>query len=113
MRGDVTFEIEGTKHTARLTLGALEEIQGEGFAPGVVFNALAQGIYTAGELASTLRAGLNVTGETITPDELCEALGAKEAARIAFKLLSLFFDPDDAGNVLAALDKAPAAATLN
>lgn len=110
MRGDVTFEIDGQKHTARLTLGALEEIQLEGYAPGVVFNALATGIYTPGELGATLRAGLAVTGENLTSDELVAALGGTEAVKIAVKLLALFFDPDDSGNVLAAVDGNPKAA---
>ena len=113
MRGDVHFEIDGKQHKIRLTLGAMEEIQGEGFAPGVVLQAMVAGIYTAGELAATLRAGLAVTGEDLTPDQICDALGGQEAVQIAIRALTSFFTVDDPGNVVAAADERPPAAKLN
>lgn len=110
MRGDVKVFVNGEEVRLRLTIGALEEIQEGDFAPGVVYGALGSGVYTIGELSAVLTAALKAAGEEVTASQVIDAVGIQPAAMLAFQALAWIYDPDNAGNAIAAVVGEAAAA---
>lgn len=95
-RGDVALVIDGQRHVARLSLGALAELE-EGLGEGSLV-ALVQRFegnrFSSRDVLALLGAGLRGGGCDISPDALLHAQiegGPMAAARAAAELLARAF----------------------
>lgn len=99
--GEVEVLVDGVPHKARLTLGALAELEAQLQEDSLV--ALVQrfetGAYAARDVLALLVAGLRGGGWQGRADDLLSAeigAGPLDAARLAARLLALSFGPEDA-----------------
>lgn len=98
MRGEVCVTLDGRPHVARLTLGALAEMEaglGEGGLTALVAR-MDEGRFSGTDILAVLVAGLRGGGWDGRADDLLSVQvegGPLEAARIAARLLALAFRP--------------------
>ncbi|WP_410219501.1 gene transfer agent family protein [Paracoccus sp. (in: a-proteobacteria)] len=96
MRGEVALVLDGQARVARLTLGALAELEaqlGETGLAGLV-SRLDAGQFASRDILAVLVAGLRGGGWTGTAEDLVAVQiegGPLEAARAAARLLALAF----------------------
>ena len=96
MRGEVELVLDGRPHRARLTLGALAELETELDEAGVTGLArrLEEGRFSSRDILSVLVAGLRGAGWSGNAADLMSVQiegGPLEAARAAARLLTLAF----------------------
>ena len=96
MRGEVSLMLDGQPHVARLTLGALAELESQLEADGLtgLVARLDAGRFSSREILALLVAGLRGGGWTGQAGDLTAVQidgGPLEAARIAARLLALAF----------------------
>ena len=95
-RGEVALVVDGQRHVARLTLGALAELE-EGLAEGslvALVERFETGAFSARDVVALLGAGLRGGGAEMSDEALMRAEiegGPMEAARVAARLLALAF----------------------
>jgi len=96
LRGEVQIVLDGQPHIARLTLGALAELENalaEDSLAGVL-RRLEEGRFSSGDIMAVLVAGLRGGGWTGGESDLLERQidgGPLEGARIAARLIALAF----------------------
>ena len=98
LRGEVELVLDGRRHVARLTLGALAELEGELGESGLsgLVARIDEGRFGSGDILAVLVAGLRGGGwQGGAPDLLAVQIdgGPLEAARVAARLLALAFRP--------------------
>nr|WP_111297988.1 gene transfer agent family protein [Paracoccus saliphilus] len=96
MRGEVELVLDGQPHLARLTLGALAELEAELDEQGLVGLArrLEEGRFSSRDILTVLVAGLHGAGWSGNAGDLMSVQvqgGPVEAARAAARLLTLAF----------------------
>lgn len=96
LRGEVELVLDGRPHTARLTLGALAELETELDETGMTGLALRleEGRFSSRDILSVLVAGLRGAGWSGTAGDLMTVQiegGPLEGARAAARLLTLAF----------------------
>ncbi|MGZ3216810.1 gene transfer agent family protein [Paracoccus sp. T5] len=96
MRGEVELVLDGRPHRARLTLGALAELETELDEAGLTGLArrLEEGRFSSRDILSVLVAGLRGAGWSGSTADLMSVQiegGPLEAARAAARLLTLAF----------------------
>jgi hypothetical protein len=96
MRGEVELVLDGQPHPARLTLGALAELEAQLDEQGLVGLArrLEEGRFGSRDILSVLVAGLRGAGWSGTAADLMAVQvqgGPVEATRAAARLLTLAF----------------------
>ncbi|KIX19266.1 MULTISPECIES: gene transfer agent family protein [Paracoccus] len=96
MRGEVSLMLDGRPHVARLTLGALAELEAQLEADGLtgLVARLDAGRFSSREILAVLVAGLRGGGWTGQAGDLTAVQidgGPLEAARVAARLLALAF----------------------
>ncbi len=96
-RGDVAVTLDGATRQARLTLGALAELEAELETESLVdlVERFESGRYSARDVVALLAAGLRGGGWSGSSADLLRADiagGPVEATRIAGKLLALAFE---------------------
>lgn len=95
-RGEVTLVIDGAVCTARLTLGALAELE-EALAVGSLVDLVQRfesGTFSSRDVLALLGAGLRGGGSDVTPAQLAQAQiegGPLAAARAAAELIARAF----------------------
>lgn len=96
MRGEVALMLDGQTHVARLTLGALAELEAQLGVDGLtgLVARMDEGRFDSRDILAVLVAGLRGGGWTGTAQDLMAvqiAGGPMEAARHAARLLALAF----------------------
>ncbi|QBX34407.1 gene transfer agent family protein [Paracoccus liaowanqingii] len=96
LRGEVALVLDGQPHVARLTLGALAELEGQLQADGLagLVARMDDGRFSSSEILAVVVAGLRGAGWTGQARDLTAVQiggGPLEAARIAARLLALAF----------------------
>ncbi|MBM3606218.1 MAG: gene transfer agent family protein [Alphaproteobacteria bacterium] len=96
MRGEVALVLNGQPHLARLTLGALAELEGQLDESGLsgLVARLDEGRFSSRDILAVLVAGLRGGGWTGEANDLLAVQiegGPLEAARSAARLLTLAF----------------------
>jgi len=96
MRGEVIVELDGQPHVARLTLGALAQLEAQLDVDGLtgLVARLDQGRISSQDILAVLVAGLRGAGWDGQASDLLTvqvASGPLEAARLAARLLALAF----------------------
>ncbi|WP_265500840.1 gene transfer agent family protein [Paracoccus beibuensis] len=96
MRGEVALVLEGQPHVARLTLGALAELETYLGAAGLsaLVARIDEGTFGSRDILSVLVAGLRGGGWRGSAQDLMTVQidgGPLEAARVAARLLALAF----------------------
>ena len=96
LRGEVAVVLDGQPHLARLTLGALAELESQLKADGLagLVARLDEGRFSSAEILAVVVAGLRGAGWTGSAQDLRAVQiegGPLEAARIAARLLALAF----------------------
>lgn len=96
LRGEVAVVLDGQPHLARLTLGALAELECQLQADGLagLVARLDEGRFSSAEILAVVVAGLRGAGWTGSAQDLRAVQiegGPLEAARIAARLLALAF----------------------
>jgi len=99
--GEAEIVIGGVPHRAKLTLGALAELEAELAEDGLIglVKRFEEGRFSARDVLRLLAAGLRGAGWPGTEADLARAEiagGVTEAARIAARLLALAFCPPEA-----------------
>lgn len=100
MRGEVEITLDGTPHVARLTLGALAELEAELGTGSLIEMAgrFEQGRFSAGDVIAVVVAGLRGNGWTGQKADLLVmdvAGGPVAAAQAAARLLARAFSMPD------------------
>jgi len=95
-RGEVAIELDGTRHVARLTLGALAELEAALAADSLVelVGRFEAGNYSSKDVLAVVVAGLRGGGWSGSRGDLLNVQingGPLEAARVAARLLTQAF----------------------
>lgn len=90
----VDRDIDGVRHTLKLTWGGIRDIAKVEPAPVIVYSMIVTNQFKAEELEAVISAGLKFGGSDMTAEAFIDAIGLEPARKIAQELMEEYIKPD-------------------